>query len=302
MIDILQVIGTRPQYEKLIRFKNDFVIDTGQHYSKSLLKDKGRVDVTLPWEGIREAVKSIAVYVKQLPPKLIVVYGDTFSTFAGALAAKRCNIPLAHIEAGVPYIKGQIESKIRNKVDILSDFSFCPTKRAYENIDCGWHGQNIMFPVLRCRICYLVGDLMYDSFIKENIKCRTNVTIATIHRRENLPNLKEIFKKLDQIEYGKVWFFTHPHTREYMKKNKIKFPKNFSDREPCSHEDMLAYLKNAKRVVTDSGGLVREAYWSGVPFEYIGENPWPETRAFGDGHAGDKIRRIIEDEIIPSLS
>lgn len=289
-IKIVQIIGTRPQYEKLIRFEADWVIDTGQHYSKSLTLDTENVDEVYTWIGVRETTRLLTNKLNQIRPKLVVVYGDTYSTWAGALAAKRAGIHLMHIEAAVPY-DNSLEGKIRRKVDSLAKYLVCPTHRAYIFAEA-LYGED--------RSVYFTGDILYDRFLRdrEAILCKWNIHLMTIHRRENLPDLQLILDEASEsVGTGVIWFYLHPHTDKYIKENDIRVPKNIIMQDPADHKEIVAALFQAKSVITDSGGLVREASWAGVPFKFIGNNPWPETEAFGKGNAEKEIRRVV-DEIL----
>lgn len=289
-IKIVQIIGTRPQYEKLIRFEADWVIDTGQHYSKSLTLDAKEVDEVYIWEGVRNTARLLTDKLEDVAPQLVIVYGDTYSTLAGALAAKRANIPLMHVEAAVPY-DNSLEGKIRRKVDSLSKYLICPTHRAYIFAEA-LYGKD--------KSVYFTGDLLYDRFLRERetLLCKWDIHVMTIHRRENLPDLQLILNEASEsVGKGVIWFYLHPHTAKYIRDNDIKVSKNIIMQDPSDHKDMIAALYQAKSVITDSGGLVREASWAGVPFKFIGNNPWPETEAFGKGNAEKEIRRVV-DEIL----
>jgi UDP-N-acetylglucosamine 2-epimerase len=112
----------------------------------------------------------------------------------------------------------------------------------------------------------------------------------TLHRRENLPYLNDILQDVSN-EYKKVYFYIHPHTKRYIK----KVPKNIVLKKPVEYNKMMKLLSKAVLVITDSGGLVREAHWAGVRCKYIGENPWEDMYIFGRGDAKEKIKGIINE-------
>ena len=291
MVEIVQVIGTRPQYQKLIRFNtHDVVVDTGQHYSDSLVFDRPEVDYQLHWVGLRQVIRNIMRVIYINDPKVVIVYGDTFSTLCGAIAARKCGVPLVHIEAGVRTSAQNIEEKIRRKVDSLSTYWMCPTSNAY------YESLKEVIPVSGRR-SFFVGVLMYEHFLATlNSFKQGNIYILTLHRRENFSRLQELLSYVSKEAVKNnayVWFFAHPNTLKVIQTQKITIPEKISIRDTEPNREMIQYLTHAKRVFTDSGGLVKEAYWSGCQVEFLGVNPWPEIHAFGTGYTSTSIKRIV---------
>jgi UDP-N-acetylglucosamine 2-epimerase len=211
-------------------------------------------------------------------PQLVLVYGDTNTTLAGAIAASKLKIPVAHVEAGLRSYYRQMPEEInRVLTDQLSDLLFAPSKTAVMNLKNESITRNV----------YNVGDVMLDLALnmsnvvtpheneilaKYNLE-RKNYVLATIHREDNTikrDNLVSIFSALQNVANRgvKVFFPVHPRTRKYLKSYgllKRKMPDNLLCNEPVSYAEMVALEKNAKVIVTDSGGVQKESYFFKVP-------------------------------------
>jgi UDP-N-acetylglucosamine 2-epimerase len=276
----------------------------------------------------------------------VIVYGDTNSTLAGALAAAKLNIPIGHVEAGLRSYNLTMPEEInRLLTDHLSTFLFCPTDQAVRNLlkegikDGGG------------RTVKNVGDVMYDSILYYSKIAEKGSTIlkhlgfgtrhetrdtsyylATLHRAENADDPKRLTSVCRALnEIGKrtpVVLPLHPRTKKKIKVSRLfsEF-KNIKFIEPVSYLDMLTLEKNAKAILTDSGGVQKEAYWLRVPCITLREETeWVETiqsgwnvltgteakrilrevgrsekrrrhpegnKIFGDGKAGEKIVEIL---------
>jgi UDP-N-acetylglucosamine 2-epimerase len=265
-------------------------------------------------------------------PEVVLVYGDTNSTLSGALAAAKLNIPVAHVEAGLrSYNRTMPEEANRLLTDHLSTFLFCPTHRAVQNL----LKEGIRDG--KTKVVKKVGDVMYDSVLyysefaekKSTIlgdlgfytpnSCTErlpagqagfktvpypapNYYLATLHRAENTDNpkrLKSILRALNEI--GKdvpVILPLHPRTKKMMKAHRL-FPGTQGIKliDPVSYLDMLKLEKNAKAILTDSGGVQKEAYWFGVPcFTLRDETEWVETIHGGwNILVGSKMKRIVDE-------
>lgn len=324
MLKIISVVGARPQFIKaaaISRAINEFnrkrkrsslrikeaIVHTGQHYDYNMndiffeeLKLKQpdfNLNVGSYSQGKQTALmlERIENVFKKEMPDLVIVYGDTNSTLAGALAAKKLHILLAHIEAGLrSYNMNMSEEINRVIVDRISDIFFCPSKTAVRNLF--WEGikdsQSNGFPKV-----FLVGDVMYDSilFYLSVAKARSNILkklslkpknyyLATIHRAENtddLSRLRSILESLYDIaqKSALVIFPVHPRTKKAISLLKIKrFTNALRIIEPVSYLDMLMLEKNAKAILTDSGGVQKEAYFLRVPCITLrDETEWVET-------------------------
>ncbi len=376
---IVTIVGARPQFIKAavvswaIQTSNkkkkkiqEILVHTGQHYD--YLMDKVFFEeLDLPQPHYHLGVGSgshgkqtgimlerIEAILQKEKPEVVLVYGDTNSTLAGALAAAKLNIPVAHVEAGLrSYNQAMPEEINRLITDHLSTFLFCPTAQAV---------QNLLKEGIRDgkgKIVKNVGDVMYDSILyysklaesrstilqelnlaiqksevrSQKLKLRTpNYYLATLHRAENTDDpkrLKSILKALNEIgKDAPVILPLHPRTKKMMKIynlspdiHRIKLI------DPVSYLNMLILEKNAMAILTDSGGVQKEAYWLRVPCLTLrDETEWVETvesgwnvlvgagtrkilkglehlerrrsfrrgmELFGDGKAGEKILQVI---------
>ncbi|QUC64459.1 UDP-N-acetylglucosamine 2-epimerase (non-hydrolyzing) [Nitrosopumilus sp. K4] len=291
------VLGTRPQIIKsgpIIKelAKKKFIVDiihTGQHYDYNLsnifLKNSKAINIKnlnigagTQLEQISKIITKLEKLFKKNKPDLIVIPGDTTSAVAGALSASKCKIKIAHLEAGARSNQFYMTEEINRRIiDHCSDILFAPTRNCLENLKLeSVFGQT-----------YFVGDTMYDQFLnwKKNTKItknnkKTNEILITIHRAENINNVEnlkkicEIVNKL-QKKYH-IIFPVHPNTKKQLLKNKLKI--NAEIILPQNHSNMMKLVNNADLVITDSGGLQKEAYWMGTPCITIRENTeWKET-------------------------
>lgn len=354
---ILTVAGTRPQLVKIgavsrkLREKfTEVLVNTGQHYDYNMAgvffdelnipKPDYDLGVGSGSHGKQTGemmIKLEEVFDKE-NPDVVLVYGDTNSTLAGALVASKRLIPLIHIEAGLrSYNKSMPEEQNRILTDNLSDLLFIPSNIAMQNL----HREGITEGI------YNVGDVMMDAVLY-NAKLaeeRYNLSdygltpkqyvLGTIHRAENTNDVNKLtailksFAKLDKIVYLPL----HPRTKklinEYGINDIVDASSNIKIVEPISYLEMLLLEKNAYAIVTDSGGVQKEAYFSKVPCITLrDQTEWTETidlgwnkllnpinedlsialdnintgediyDAYGDGSASDKIVRIIEEKFI----
>jgi UDP-N-acetylglucosamine 2-epimerase len=240
-------------------------------------------------------------------PDFVVVYGDTNSTLAGALAAVKLHIPVAHVEAGLRSFNREMpEEHNRVLADHCSDLLFCPTQTAVDNLA----KEGIITGV------HLVGDTMYDAVLQFAAIARRRSTIlkdldlepktyllTTIHRPYNtdIPdNLRNIFQAFAEIGEPIV-FPVHPRTRERIAELDGQWQLeqetgNTKMIEPVGYLDMLILEKNARAILTDSGGMQKEAYFFGVPCITLRpETEWVETLEAGwNILGGTDVRTILE--------
>lgn len=324
MVKLVSIIGARPQFIKAASISRaikkfnkrcncigsrikELIVHTGQHYDYNmndiffkelnLKKPDYNLNVGSYSQGKQTALmleRIEAVFKKEIPD-LVLVYGDTNSTLAGALAAKKLHILTAHVEAGLRSYNMNIPEEInRVVVDRISDILFCSSKTAIKNLYLEGikNSDSNGFPRV-----LLVGDVMYDSILfylgiakgRSNILKRLSLIpksyyLATIHRAENTDNrirLKSILESFDDIAKHKVTviFPVHPRTKKAIGSLKIKsFTKSLKMIEPVSYFDMLILEKNAKAILTDSGGVQKEAYFLEVPCITLREETeWIET-------------------------
>lgn len=314
---IITVLGARPQFikaaivsKKIVEKAYEIKINTGQHYdynmSGSFIDDLGYISpkynlsVGSGTHGEQTAkmllgIEPILILEK---PNYVIVYGDTNSTLAGALAASKLNIPVIHIEAGLrSYNSKMPEERNRVLTDHMSEILFCPSKVAHDNLLKEGISKNV----------YIVGDIMYDSILNNiNISKKyyddtswmvehnlmsvfnantihNNFYLATIHRAENTDNINSIRIILDALNKleKSVIFPVHPRTRKMIKDLSVEYP-NIHLIEPINYHLMLHLIENAYMVVTDSGGVQKEAYLLKTPCTTIREQTeWVETLEYG---------------------
>jgi UDP-N-acetylglucosamine 2-epimerase len=322
----------RPRSKKRIQ---EVLVHTGQHYDY-LMDRVFFEELALPKPDYHLGVRSgsharqtammlerIETVLKKERAEVVLVYGDTNSTLAGALAAVKLNIPVAHVEAGLrSYNRTMPEEINRLLTDHLSTFLFCPTHQAVRNL----LEEGIKDG--KTKVVKKVGDVMYDSIlyyselaekkssILEDLDLLTfkgsprpqsairipHYYLATLHRAENTDNpkrLKSILKALNKI--GKdvpVILPLHPRTKKMMKTFHF-FPETQGIKliDPVSYLDMLTLEKNAKAILTDSGGVQKEAYWFGVPcFTLRDETEWMETIQSGwNILVGSEMKTIVDE-------
>jgi UDP-GlcNAc3NAcA epimerase len=287
---ILTVIGARPQFIKAAivsksfkesNFIEEIIVHTGQHFDYKM--DKIFFDeLNIPNPKFKLNINSVShgemtgrmmieleKIIIQEKPDYVLVYGDTNSTLAGSLAAKKLHTKIIHVEAGLRSCNMKMPEEInRILTDRISDILFCPTKTAVKNL------QNEGFEKFDCKIVNS-GDVMLDlaiysrKFIKDISidflhSDETDFVLATIHREENtndLSKLRSILNALNKIaSERKVILPLHPRTKKIIESNKLKL--NFEIVEPLSYFEMLKLLEKCSFVITDSGGLQKEAFFS----------------------------------------
>jgi UDP-GlcNAc3NAcA epimerase len=261
----------------------------------------------------------------------VLIYGDTNSTLAGALAAAKLHIPVAHVEAGLRSYNREMPEEINRVVaDSLSSLLFCPTDVAVENLA----REGVTSGV------HVVGDVMYDAvlqFSERTAKCDVlsrfgveagGYLLATVHRASNTDDpdkLRAIVAALG-ASGEPVVFPVHPRTRKALEAAGITPAENIRLTEPVSYLEMLALEQSARKIVTDSGGVQKEALWFGVPCITVRtETEWVETveqgwntltgttpdriveairaprpiasppQIYGDGHASECIASILKE-------
>ncbi|MCL5774560.1 MAG: UDP-N-acetylglucosamine 2-epimerase (non-hydrolyzing) [Firmicutes bacterium] len=291
---------------------NEVLVHTGQHYDYGMSQvffdelELREPDYNLGvgsgshgWQTGNMLIKIEEVLLKE-EPDFLLIYGDTNSTIAGALAAAKLKIPAAHVEAGLRSFT-QIPEEINRVVsDHLSTLLFCPTRTALLNLKKEGISNGV----------HWVGDVMFDSLVyfsakagergfleKLSLKPKEYILI-TLHREENTDNserLQEIVSSLVEIEETIV-FPMHPRTLKVLTRMgwKDKIGRNVKIIEPVGYLDMILLEKEAKMILTDSGGVQKEAYMLGIPCVTLREETeWVETVEAGwnmiAGRRGEKI-------------
>jgi len=308
MIKIVSIVGARPQFIKLqivsrkIRKRGikEVLVHTGQHYdfemSESLFSE---LQIPTPDYSLgigsfshaeqtgRMMIEIEKVLIKE-KPDLVVIYGDTNSVLAGALASVKLHYPVAHVEAGVRTYNKAIPEEINRVVaDHISKILFAPTLLAVENLEREGITKGV----------FNVGDVMFDIALEQRKAVdepatltkygltAENYILTTIHRAENtdrhdnLSNIWNAFLKMSR-EGKKVVFPLHPRTLKALEKLGLissDLPENMILCRPVTYREMLALESNAKLIISDSGGVQREAYFFKTPCIIPkNETSWPE--------------------------
>lgn len=305
---ILTVVGARPQFikaaaiSKIIKRKNllnEVIVHTGQHYDNNMSKiffKKLKIKKPKYFLKVKNLTHNLMIskminrldkiYEKEKPDGLIV-YGDTNSSLSAAISAKKRMIPVFHIESGVRNQDETMpEESNRYLIDRVSSINFCATELNFKNlIREGFGTDSIKSKIFKS------GDVMYDLFLnfknkrkkklfnKKEILKKNKSIICTIHRESNIKNinnLKNIILALNELNIdNSVILIAHPRTKKKILEKKIFC--NFKIYDPIDYEKMMNYILESKLVITDSGGLVREAYFAKKKSLFILEHPvWPE--------------------------
>lgn len=350
---ILSVVGARPQFIKcapvsriLRKRHEEILVHTGQHYD-SEMSDVFFEELDIPKPDYNLGIGSgtqgeqtgkMLIEIEKVllneKPDLVLVYGDTNSTLAGALAASKLHIKVAHVEAGLRSFDRTMPEEInRLLTDQISNILFCPTDTAVMNLknegitEGVYNVGDVMVDVLKCnqKIAEDKSTILQDLNLNPK-----EFLLATVHRasntdnKENLLSIVEAFSGSDET----IVFPLHPRTRKYLKEYNLweKIHKNIKVIPPVGYLDMLKLESNARRILTDSGGVQKEAYMLGIPCITLRDNTeWVETieegwnilvgadyqkiknsikefkaptesrKIFGDGKASEKINEILSD-------
>jgi len=346
---IIHVVGARPQFIKAAMISKawnssdgEYLLHTGQHYSEKMSRlffDELKLrkpDINLKVGSSNHAKQTskmltgIDQYLEDIQPDHVIIYGDTNSTLAGALAASKRGIPLSHVEAGLRSYNRSMPEEINRIVsDHLSNLLFCPTEQAVKNLSTEGVQDNV----------HLVGDVMADGllFFIEIAKKQSKIlelldlqpkkyVLATAHRNGNVDDKKKLsqivegLRGIDQV----VVLPLHPRTKKMVEVFNLSFSENVRVLDPVGYLDMLILEENAECILTDSGGIQKEAYLLGVRcITMREETEWVEAvdagwnllvganhekiisgfydfrpeenrpQIYGDGDAADKIVKVI---------
>lgn len=300
MKHILTIVGARPQFVKAAVVSKSFleagigeeIVHTGQHYDPNMSaifweelripEPAFNLGVGSGTHGLQTAtmIESIEKLLMEKSYDGILVYGDTNSTLAAAIAASKLHIPVVHVEAGLrSYNRNMPEEINRVVTDHISTLLFCSSQTGVDNLKKEGITQGVL----------VSGDVMHDAVdlflpIAEKkvdvvrLLGDSNFVLATIHRPSNtdvLDRLQEIVSALGQLPMRVIWP-VHPRNKHSLEK--LILPPNLDLREPFSYLEMLLALKKCHTVITDSGGLQKEAYWSRKPCITVRqETEWVET-------------------------
>lgn len=292
-LKIITIIGARPQFIKAAALSaifaasetiNEIVVHTGQHYDANM-SDIFFDELNIPkpaynlkigggthGQNTGRMIEAIEEVLLKEKPDMVLVYGDTDSTLAGALAACKIHIPVAHVEAGLRSYNRRMPEEInRILTDQISTILFTPTDGAKDNLI----GEGVAADKI-----HTVGDIMYDAtlqfrdianerstIIKEHGLSPKNYILATIHRAENTDDpvrMKSIIEGL-AASAQKIVLPLHPRTKSALAKNGIEIPDQITCIDPVGYLDMQVLESGASIISTDSGGVQKEAYFHGVP-------------------------------------
>jgi len=362
-VSIVTIVGARPQFVKAAAVSRaiadwnaagqgprveERIVHTGQHYDENMSKvffdelhiPRPAVNLEVGSGGHGAQTGAMLDRIEQVllenPPDWVLIYGDTNSTLAGALAAVKLHIPVAHVEAGLRSFNRRMPEEINRVVaDAVSRLLMCPTRTAVENLA----REGVTRGVVE------VGDVMYDSVLYNTQLARRGSTIlarlglspreyylATVHRAENtddparLAGIIDAFSRMDRP----IVLPLHPRTRKTLGAGLAKLADSVRIIDPVPYLDMLMLEANTRLILTDSGGVQKEAYWFNVPCVTLrDETEWVElvhsgcnkltganpaavevavrefekndaqlppdrpTNLYGDGHSAENIVRAI---------
>jgi UDP-N-acetylglucosamine 2-epimerase len=306
-VRVLTVVGARPQFIKaaplscvLRRAHSEVLVHTGQHYD-NLMSRVFFEELGIPEPDVHLGVGSgphgaqtgamlaaLEAVMERDPPDLVLVYGDTNSTLAGALAAAKLGLRVAHVEAGLrSYNRAMPEETNRVLTDHVATWLFAPSEAA---------AANLAREGLRNGV-HVVGDIMLDALLQHATRARAQSSlpdslgftageyaVCTVHRAENTDDTARLAALLDAIGRldVRVALPLHPRTMKRIRETGLSVPHSVAVLEPLGYLDMLRLVECSAGVLTDSGGLQKEAYFLNIPCVTLrGETEWIETVATG---------------------
>jgi UDP-GlcNAc3NAcA epimerase len=315
-VKVFTVVGNRPQFIKAAPLStamrdagiNDVVLHTGQHWYHTMSQvffdqlglPEPRYRLELHTSDVEQMQPAIAERIATESPDIVLVYGDTNSTLAGARAAADASIPLAHVEAGLR--SGDLampEEHNRIETDRLAWLLFCPDDRSRQTLQ----SESVLGRI------YVVGDVMADASRLFAPLARSafpvpheprSYVIATIHRQANIeqPRLGRIIDGLNRID-EMVVFPVHPRTRARINEEELALGDHVRLIEPLSYLELASLASQARVIVTDSGGLQKEAYWYGVPCVTVRPSTeWVDTVAVGANVLVDDDATALADAVV----
>jgi UDP-N-acetylglucosamine 2-epimerase len=309
---LVTVVGARPQFVKAATLSRaiarhnaarpgaaviEKIVHTGQHYDANM-SDVFFEELEIPAPAFHlgigsgphgaqtgKMLEAIEAVIGDEKPDAVLVYGDTNSTLAAALAASKLHVPVAHVEAGLRSFNRRMPEEVNRVVaDHLSRWLFCPTRVAVENL----RKEGVIAGVEN------VGDVMYDGMLHYRARANDSAlqqagvepgryALATVHRAENTDDparLRAVFEALGvaAAAFGRVVLALHPRTRARLIAEAIEVPAGVHVIDPAPYLEMIALLANARAVMTDSGGVQKKAFFLEVPCITLREETeWVET-------------------------
>lgn len=329
---LLTIVGARPQFIKAATVSRaisswnkagtdkqieEIIVHTGQHYDANMSEIFFR-DLAIPPPHHRMAVGSgshgaqtgrmlegIEKIMVHERPDCVLVYGDTNSTLAGALAAAKLHIPVAHVEAGLrSFNKAMPEEINRVLTDHVSSWLFCPTVSAVKNLE----REGIKDGV------HMAGDVMYDGMLyyrrqppgttlsRLGLQGK-NYLLATVHRAENADDPERLGQVVDALNAASsagrpVLLALHPRTKKAILEHGLKFAESIRVISPAPYLELIELLANASAVITDSGGIQKEAFFLEVPCLTLrDETEWIETIECRANRLVGAQRRLVVDAL-----
>lgn len=325
---VVSVVGARPQFIKLgplsreLRKRFDeIIVHTGQHYDEAMSDLFFRqleipmpdfnLDIGSATHGAQTGrmLESLERILIDQKPDLVITFGDTNSTLAASLASSKLEIPSVHIEAGLRSFNRSMPEEINRIVaDHTADLLFAPTQTAADHLKREGLSERTI----------VTGDIMVDSvqYVQSKLGDQRfidgNYDVLTLHRPYNVDHpehLKLLFASLELLS-NPIVFPVHPRTRNIIKQHQIRVPSQVKLLEPLGYIEFQSLLKYANKVITDSGGLQKEAYILGKPCITLrSETEWTETVESGwnilmdmtDPELADKIQRFNPGSVRPDL-
>lgn len=348
---IASVVGARPQFIKaapvsreIRQHHEEIIVHTGQHYDENMSEvffqnlqippPNYNLGVGSGSHGRQTAdmIRGLEEVLEKERADLVLVYGDTNSTLAGALVAAKMGVPLGHVEAGLRSFNRRMPEEINRVVaDHLSNLLFAPTETAVGNLSREGITRGV----------HLVGDVMYDVALQSAQAARSRdivprlglqageYLLVTLHRPQNVDDKEALASIVEALVHsGRPTVFpVHPRTRKNLAAFGLwdRLRAKVQTIEPVDYLDFIALLMSAAKVVTDSGGVQKEAYFFGIPCITLrDETEWIETledgwnavvgsdtedvldaierfnpagtksKSFGDGHAAERIARVLD--------
>lgn len=328
---IVTIVGARPQFIKSSALSRaigndsefeEILVHTGQHYDENMSDIFFReLGIATPQYSLAigggshgsmtgQMLASIETLLLEETPDLLLIYGDTNSTLAGALAASKLHVPIAHVEAGLRSFNRRMPEEINRIIaDHISTWLFCPTAQAITHLKAEGLVTNV----------HNVGDIMYDVALHAGAVASAQSTIlealdikhgdfilATVHRQENTDDpdrLRCIFRALDKV--GRtlpVILPMHPRTLQRLQAAGIEPGAGLRLIEPLGYLDMARLEQSAALIVTDSGGVQKEAFFYGTPCVTLrDETEWTELVDSGWNTVvdvrSDNLAQLIRDRI-----
>lgn len=301
---VVSLVGARPQYIKEAVLHQEFkrrgiqevLVNSGQHYDFNMSDVFFKsLDIKTPEYNLQvgsgkhgEMTAKIMIEFEKIleveKPDLVIVYGDTNTTLAGAIVASKMKIPVAHVEAGIRMLPKDMPEEInRVLTDRISDLLFCPSQQAVKNLTNEGITNGVHF----------TGDITYDLFLKlkphfkydyiEKLNLEeNNYIVTTVHRDYNVDikeKLEKILQALNEINKKiKIVFPMHPRTKKRITEfNLNHLVDNLTITEPLDYLDLMGMVLKSYKVITDSGGLQKESYFAGkTAFVLMPDSGWKE--------------------------